>query len=307
MSGHYRLFCLVDYDVDLWADPLCLPFDARWIIWQLEECPTTGREHIQAACYWDSPTTFEEAKNRIWFDRPINGKLFIARGNVEAQVVYCTKEESRLAGPWELGKRPKQGARNDLRAAVELVLNDNFEELDAEFGGTAVRYWKHIDQYASMLRNLRAGETRRQVKVIVLWGAAGAGKSSSLPVGRDVFWGATKRADGTFWWSGYRGQSTVILDDFKGCDLQYFLRLTDGHPFQVETKGGHEWARWTTVYITSNTNPVRWWPNLPPDEYAALWRRLSSVTEVRGNTRPSPPDDMYTLSSDPEDILEPID
>ena len=321
-----RLFCFTDFDVEPWTDPVTIPICPRWCVWQIEGCPNTGREHVQGACYWKDPTTLKECIRRIFGDRgAITGHVEAARGGIEDQVRYCTKEDTRVAGPWEVGERPAQGKRTDLGEAMRLYRQRRWCELDEQYGGTAVRYLKHLEAYDAFMRNQAGGEDLRIVECHVIYGGAGLGKSSRMPRGPNVYWGATRRSDGTFWWNGYKGQGVIVLDDFKSCDMQYFMRLLDRYPFQVETKGGFEWARWESVYITSNTSPERWWPNASPDEYNALMRRLTSVTEVRGNTEPSlpqyeqevkrhmlfrylPEDEVgaYTLREGSEDELEKI-
>ena len=43
--------------------------------------------------------------------------------------------------------------------------------------------------------------------------------------------------NGSLWFDGYRGQKTILLDDFYGW-IKYhtLLQITDGYPYQAPTK-----------------------------------------------------------------------
>lgn len=92
-----------------------------------------------------------------------------------------------------------------------------------------------------------------------------------------AFWLMPSResASGT-WWDGYEGQHTVIIDEFYSwLRYDYFLRLTDRYPLQVETKGGSVQFVSRRIVFTSNTQPAHWYPNI--QDRAAFDRRISCV------------------------------
>jgi len=68
----------------------------------------------------------------------------------------------------------------------------------------------------------------------------------------------------------------LLIDDFYGwIAYGYLLRLLDGHPVQMETKGGHTHACWETVIITSNVLVIAWYQNV--DDIRALERRINET------------------------------
>lgn len=81
-----------------------LPFDewvgVNYLVYQLEQCPDTGRLHFQG--YLETARTV-----RLGFVRRLNGlegaHFEHANGSPEQNKAYCTKQESRLDGPWEHG------------------------------------------------------------------------------------------------------------------------------------------------------------------------------------------------------------
>jgi hypothetical protein len=95
----------------------------KYMVYQLEKCPTTGREHWQGYVEFRNPRTMESVKRAL----RLNGvHLEIRRGTATEAAEYCKKEESRAqhaeAGPHEFGEQPQgQGHRSDLDAVVNLV------------------------------------------------------------------------------------------------------------------------------------------------------------------------------------------
>jgi len=86
----------------------------------------------------------------------------------------------------------------------------------------------------------------------------------------------TPTSTGQLWFDGYDGQDVVIFDDFYGgLPLPYMLRLLDGYPMRLPIKGGHTYAKWTKVYLTSNVPPTEWYQD--PD--GAFARRIHEVVE----------------------------
>jgi len=78
------------------------------------------------------------------------------------------------------------------------------------------------------------------------------------------------------WWDGYEGQHTVIIDEFYSwLRYDFFLRLTDRYPLQVETKGGSVQFVSRRIVFTSNTQPTEWYPNI--QDRAAFNRRIGAV------------------------------
>lgn len=59
-----------------------------------------------------------------------------------------------------------------------------------------------------------------------------------------------------------------------GIDVSHLLRWFDRYPVRVEIKGSSRPLVAKRIWITSNLDPQRWYPELDPDTYAALLRRL---------------------------------
>lgn len=254
-----------DYHVDVLRN---LAKDSRYMVWGYEIAPSTGTPHLQGYTAWDNPRSLD--KFALFFEKKIH--LEKPRGTAKQCADYCkkpdTKDPMKPSPGWEeYGELPRQGERTDWCVAVEEIK-----------GGTPVE--EVIENQPQLLPCVRALTTYKQmclkpvnrdVEVIVLWGEAGSGKSSkAYEIDKNLY---SKPANK--WWDGYSGQTTVLLDDFYGW-LPYhdLLRVLDRYPYHAEYKGGHIWAQWTRVIITSNKPPAQWY------EYGmtpALARRLPKI------------------------------
>lgn len=67
----------------------------------------------------------------------------------------------------------------------------------------------------------------------------------------------TSPKDNTKWWDGYDKQEFVILDDFRGSQMQFneLLRLLDRYQHRVEFKGGSRQFDSPNIIITSINHP----------------------------------------------------
>lgn len=72
----------------------------RYIICQLEKAPETGALHMQAYVVFNNALAMKGVKT-IFGER---AHVEIARGTAKQNIDYCSKTDSRVAGPWEHGK-----------------------------------------------------------------------------------------------------------------------------------------------------------------------------------------------------------
>lgn len=240
---------------------------AKCAVWQKEKAPTTGTIHLQGYLELPSRLTHKQLKEKF-----PGAFLELARGSRDQCKEYCTKEESRVDGPWEIGDWAAggQGKRSDL-AEVKRMLDSGATELEVADNhfGDYVRYHKAFAQY----RQLRVTARSEKTEVHVYWGDPGTGKSKkALEDNPGAYW----KARGN-WWDGYDQQATVVLDDFYGwLPFDMLLRLLDRYPLNVEVKGGTRVFNSKRIVITSNKHPSEWYHSenicVP-----ALYRRIDKV------------------------------
>lgn len=224
----------------------------KYAIWQAEK-GEKGTKHLQGYFLFESTKRLPGVK-----------KIFptahweIRRGTHEQARDYCSKEETRVEGPWTLGEEPSQGARSDL-----LSLKRSIDE-----GKTEIEIWDQ--HFASMLKYHKGATIYRQLKsevrnfktfVTVITGPTGSGKSHAAHTFPNVYslsHPGTK--GGQVWFDRYDGHQTVVIDEFYGwIPYDLLLRLLDRFPLAVPIKGGFANFRPRFIVITSNKAPEDWY------------------------------------------------
>lgn len=257
---------------------------ARYIIYGEEIAPTTGTPHLQG--YME----FKNAVRMAFIKKTFPTMHLEARNGTREQArSYCTKDKKYTEiGEWTGGG---QGARSDLHEVVALIKTGKSEREIMEQCPIAVaKHIRFVDKCIQMQQK-ELSKTFRDITCIVLWGDAGCGKTKmARDMYPDIF---AVNCDENFPFDGYEGESAILLDDFYG-NIKYhvLLRILDGHQYRVEIKGGHRYARWTTIVITSNKAPEFWYSHGMTE---ALSRRITYIEEMRhdvqrhevgGNTDP---------------------
>lgn len=193
------------------------------------------------------------------------------RKGSQAEAIEYTEKEGDYH---EFGSKrvSKQGARNDLIAIKDAIDSGQSDiHIADNFFGTWTRSYRALAEY----RALKAPRTDRPVKVIVIWGAAGTGKTRYIFAKEPVLWISS---DPTLkWFDGYQGEPAALIDDFRGeSSPAFLLRLLDRYPLRVPVKGS--FAQWLPerIYITSNVPPPFGMVSIE----APLLRRLHVTIEL---------------------------
>lgn len=245
----------------------------QYAIYQLERCPDTGREHIQGYVELHGNKKHRLNAIRRLLDSP-SVHVEIRRGTQQQAIEYCSKEETRICGPWTFGTPKQQGQRTDLSKLVDAVkkkrsLHDIAHDHPVEF----VKFHRGLTRLQSIWF-----EKKRTAKTHVTWiyGPSGNGKSyrarelAGDP--EDVYWKSASNK----WFDDYTHESTIVLDDVKDSThlggWSSFLNLLDAYPYRVENKFGSRWFSAERIIITSIHEPERYVPTME-DPYQ-LTRRI---------------------------------
>lgn len=103
MSVRARAWCVTSFDLTL-VERLPVLVESRKLRYaacQVEKCPTTGREHLQAYIEFPAPRTLKSGKDVIG---DVSAHFEVRRGSAEEARNYVRKEETRVRGPWEWGE-----------------------------------------------------------------------------------------------------------------------------------------------------------------------------------------------------------
>ena len=263
--------------------PQWVPETMRYLVFQLESAPTTGRHHYQGYVQFREKHRLAAAKGLLGGAAEIS--LRVPDGSPEQNRVYCTKLDSRVPGsePYEYGTMSIAGRSNGLaEAAIAIVSGTPPSEIAERDPEVFVRYHRGLTAlHATVLS--RQAKSYRIVTPFVLIGPPRCGKTL-LPL---ELWGPSQvyklntSTSHRLWFDGYEGQPVLFLDDYTGwIDLEELLIVLEGHPHRLEVKGGFTHALWTVVIITSNLIISQWYPSHSHLRLAPLYARLHDLFDL---------------------------
>lgn len=262
MEQKFRAFCFTDFEKnhDFWRE-FYENNNVVWLKYGEEVCPKSKREHLQGVVYFKSPRTLTSVIKKT---KPRH--IEVCRGSIEDNDKYVSKEGKTI----EFGSKPQQGQRNDLEV-IQKKIDEGVKEVDIarEHFGKWCQYGKRFEAYRALVEPKRDWEPQ----VIILQGKPGTGKTT-----RAVKAGAvTLTLSGSYenpFVSGYGGEDVVLFDDFdwKCVSKLWFLKITGGHPLNINIKGGERNWKPRIIYITTNEDAQKWW-----NGDKAWLRRITSV------------------------------
>jgi len=198
----------------------------------------------------------------------IFGKFHAEPTRSAAANEYVWKDDTAIQGTrFQLGKLPMGRGNSTDWESVKSAARDG--RLDDIAGDIYVRYYGNLKRIA--VDNCQPVALEREIKVY--WGPTGVGKSRAA--WDEAGFEAYPKDPRTKFWDGYRGQSNVVMDEFRGdIGISHLLRWFDRYPVIVEIKGSSVVLKATKFWITSNLPPELWFPELDLATREALLRRL---------------------------------
>lgn len=265
-----------DVDVQRLSDDQLMRMLKYWCFGK--EVGENGTPHLQGYLEFpnDQKLRISAAQKRLQ-DEGLNGFAILpARGTAQQNITYCSKDGDFV----EFGERPKgQGKRTDLDNVCECIAKgDTMPELIQKFPSQVVKFRNGLEFL------IQAQQPRRFFKTEVwwLWGPTGSGKSqyawSQAPE-------AYMKCSSHKWWTGYIGQESVIIDDYrpsKEMPFNFMLNLLDRYPLSVETKGGMVEFLAKRIYLTSPFSPDQTCDRLEwigTEQKDQLMRRIDHVIQ----------------------------
>lgn len=168
---------------------------------------------------------------------------------------------------FELGTlKFNRNSKTDWQNIKDLAIQGKLQDIDPD---VYVRYFHQLNSIAA--HHIQPVACERTC--FVFWGATGTGKSRRA--WDEATFEAYSKDPRTKFWCGYKGQDTVVIDEFRGgIDIAHLLRWLDRYPVRIEVKGGSRPLTATKFWITSNLHPEHWYPDCDRETMSALMRRL---------------------------------
>jgi hypothetical protein len=255
--------------------------NVNYLIFQLEYA---SRYHLQGAVQFKNAVRLAGAKK---FFHPHSPHLEACRSE-QATIKYCAKEDTKIAGPWEMGTPPGgQGRKKELEACYEEFKKANYD-LDV----VAEKYPLQFLRYYKGFRELRLNRLRKtfpndeKPEVYWYWGAAGTGKSYRCRQrAPDAYRLAPPIGTKNVYFYDYNGEPDHIFEDYDGYGgFRWLLVFLSEGRLLCNGCGVGVPVRRTRVFINSDRHPRDIFPNVfseHPNLWAQLRRRITTIYHVQ--------------------------
>ena len=136
----------------------------RYLIGQLERCPTSGKQHFQGYLELTGSTALSTAKAMLGLSL-VKPHVEVARGSAQQCIDYCSKQNTRdpkNPGRIEFGVPSAPGCRNDLHnLGAEIVSGKRkLTDIASEEPGLYVRYARGLTSLSMMFSAPRPAHPR---------------------------------------------------------------------------------------------------------------------------------------------------
>lgn len=221
--------------------------------------------------HWQLLVSFSKKVTLSYVKRLLGDSCHAEASRSAAADEYVWKEDTRIEGTqFELGKKSmKRNSEKDWDLIVKSAREGDFSSIP---GDVLVRNYGNLKKIRVDSLVPEPGEK----EVYVYWGRTGAGKSKRA--WEEATFDAFPKDPNTKFWDGYNGQTSIVIDEFRGAiSISHLLRWLDRYPVIVEIKGSSCVFKATKIWITSNLSPDQWYPDLDQETKAALRRRFTQV------------------------------
>lgn len=307
-----RHYCFTSFSTEIFNSELITrlnvekPKNLRYMVFQIEEAPSTGRLHAQGYVELNATMRPAGVKKMLYSDPKLS--LFVRNGSREQARHYCMcsgppcecgNAEKKIVkgGPYEYGVWiVGQGSSKELARAIQtLESGATMAEVQIAHPVTYVRCEKGLKSLQNTIIPLRDFQT----ELHVIYGRTGSGKTEGckgeLPMGSYF---VLPRANGQLWFDNYepRIHENIIIDNYDGwIPFNMLMSLCDSTPLYVPVRYGSIVFRAKRIYIISQYSPLLWYfptdyvslqgsgeRHIKANDPMALLRRITTIKFYKG-------------------------
>ena len=253
----------------------------KYSMFQREEGEKKHTPHIQMLLIFTVGKRFSTIQN--YFPK---AHIEEVKGTNAQARAYCSKQETRIEGPIEIGNFAEERSRTDISNFLELIhLNTSHKELESLYPALYSKMCRNIDYIKEKGREDEYKEKLRDIEVTYLYGPPGVGKTSyvinkhSL---KDIFTVPFYRY-GNF--DSYNGQDVIVFDEFASqIEIPLMNKLLDIYPMELPSRFNNKTVCYTKVYIISNLPICEQYKNDRENGlYNAFYRRIHNILRMDEN------------------------
>lgn len=258
-----RYWCGTQFNLDFDWEELIENKTLTYVAYGVERCPTTDRPHHQ---YWCRFRKLQKSYKKVG---AMLGKADVNKmlGSFAQNEAYANKDGDYH----ELGVKPSQGERNDLKSIMQDIKKGL---TDLEIVERAPQKWCQYRRSFTAYRALLEVHRDWKPDVRVWWGTTGTGKSHDAIAWLDNDYDAVKHTE-TGFFIGYENNPNVLFDDFTPGMMprDIFLTMADKYRMTANVKGSTRKWNPRKIAITSNYDPKTWYND------DAIMRRINKITK----------------------------
>ena len=199
---------------------------------------------------------------------------------------YCSKQDTRVSGPYEIGEFQEERGRTDIKTIEELLKADADDKTIRELMPNAYqRYYNYIQTLRqNLLREEHSNKIKENFICIYIYGKSGIGKTSSFfnEYGNKAYFVKNYNKDP---WFSYKNQDLVVFDEFRSqFDFSDMLNYIDLYPVELSRRYNDMYGNYTKAVIMCNDPPrmqYEWWYKNRYESWEGFLRRIHFVLEFQ--------------------------
>lgn len=281
-------FTLFDYT---WQEVEHLQkLECEYIIFGKEECPTTGRPHLQGFVILKKRMTLIPVKRFLLksygsnnADRIHVDKRYASRRQAAS---YCRGGgiSGKPANLYVYERGEYVDTKKDVQIRDALYLHSLGAAISDNISDLSISDLIAYEKLAAYL----PPPPRKEIYVEWIWGISGSGKTRYVHDEVEKLGGKLYKVNSfDKFWSNYLKQPYILIDDFHKEEsstwFRCLLQVLDKYDYLVDKKYGGSWLYAERIYITAQHPPWHYWPPYQTDSLNPKDDDIPSTSDILQN------------------------